>query len=109
MSQNDTATSIPTLAQIAVAKKGVIKGSRVLTFIASWAIAEEALGHPPSIEEYAEWWKESRSTVYREQARFRECFPHEATPQRIVDLLKAQRSSWKAQGVKGLGQVRLAL
>lgn len=109
MSQSDT-TGLPrSLAQIAIGKKGVIKGSRVLAFILCWGIAEEALGHPPTVEEYADWWKESRSTAFREQARFRECFPQETTPQRIVDLLQAQRVDWKTKGVNGLGQMRLAL
>ena len=109
MSRTDTPGLPRTLAQVAIEKKGVIKGSRVLAFILCWGIAEEALGHPPTVEEYADWWKESRSTAYREQARFRECFPTEATPQRIVNMLQAQRADWKAKGVGGLGQVRLAL
>lgn len=99
----------PSLLQIAHKRMGFLKGTRVVAFIVSWAVAEEALGHPPSLEEYADWWKESRSTAFREQARFRECFPGEETPQRIVDLLTAQRENWYRQGVGGAGNMRIAL
>lgn len=99
----------PSLAQIVMGRMGVLQGGRVMTFILCWAIAEEAIGHVPTVEEYADWWKESRATAYREQARFRQCFPEESTPQRIVDLLKEQRTDWRRRGVNGLGQVQLAL
>src|SRR3954465_969741 len=98
----------PSLLKVAVSRVGTVKGARVVAFILCWAIADDALGHPPTLEEYAEWWNESRATAFREQARFRECFPDEATPQRIVDLLTQQRAEWRQGGVQGLGRVQLA-
>src|SRR5437764_14606153 len=100
--------SQPSLAKIIIGRVVLMKGGRVLAFILAWSVAEEALGYPPTLEEYAEWWNESRATAFREQARFRECFPDEATPQRIVDLLKQQRAEWRQGGVQGLGRVQLA-
>ena len=73
-----------------------------------WAIAEEALGHPPTLDDYADWWHESRSTVFREQARFREAFPSETTPQRIADELKRQEGdTWFKRGVSGCARLAL--
>lgn len=97
-----------TLQHLAAKRVGQIKGGKVVAFIVMWAIAEEALGHPPTLEEYAEWWRESRSTVFREQARFREAFPGETTPQRLVDLLKAQEGeTWFKRGVTGCARLAL--
>jgi hypothetical protein len=63
---------------------GFVKAMKVLTFVAAWGIATESLGHPPvSVEEYADWWKESYPTAYREQKLFREALPGETTPERI--------------------------
>jgi hypothetical protein len=57
------------------------------------------LGYPPTIEEYADWWGTSRSTAFREQARFRDAFPDETTPERVVQLLFAQDEKWYRSGV----------
>jgi hypothetical protein len=56
---------------------------------------EAQLGHPPTVEEYADWWKESRATAYREQQLFRETFPGMETPDLLLDHMKRQ----------GLGEV----
>jgi hypothetical protein len=101
-------SSRPTLQQLASARVGQTKGAKVVAFIVMWAIAEEALGHPPTLEEYAEWWRESRSTAFRLQARFREAFPTEATPQRIVDLLRQEEGpSWFKLGVSKCARLAL--
>jgi hypothetical protein len=87
---------------------GQVKGAKVVAFIVMWAIAEEALGHSPTLDDYAEWWRESRSTVFREQARFREAFPGESTPQRLVDHLKQQEgATWFKRGVTGCARLAL--
>ncbi len=88
--------------EICAARKGVLKGARVCTFIACWCIASQALGRAITLEEYAEWWKESERTVYRHQAEFREVFPHLSTPQAIADHAMA-RSEAMSRGVKGVG------
>jgi hypothetical protein len=98
----------PTLQQLAARHVGKVKGARVVAFIVMWAIAEDALDHPPTLEEYAEWWHESRSTVFREQARFREAFPGETTPQRLVDVLKAEEGrAWFKRGVSACSKLAL--
>lgn len=90
----------PTLQQLAAANVGQIAGAKVVAFIVQWAIAQEALGHPLTLDEYGDWWNASRSTVFREQARFREAFPSETTPQRLVDLLgREEGSTWFKRGV----------
>jgi hypothetical protein len=97
-----------TLQQLAAARVGQVKGAKVVAFIVMWAIAEEALGHPPTLDEYSEWWHESRSTAFREQARFRDAFPAEATPQGLVDSLKEQEGpTWFKRGVSGCARLAL--
>jgi hypothetical protein len=96
-----------TLLEVAVARGGLVKGPRAVSMVVGWVVAEEMLGHPPTLEEYAEWWKMSRATAFREQAAFRQCFPEETTPQRIADLVKARRDEWGRGGVKGLGALMI--
>ena len=51
-----------------------------------WAATRDTLiGHDPSVDEDAEWWKESRRTAFREQAVFREAFPMLDSPAAIYD------------------------
>jgi hypothetical protein len=98
----------PTLQQLAAKRVGKTSGARVVAFIVQWAIAEEAVGHPLTLEAYADWWHASRSTVFREQARFREAFPGEATPQRLVDLLRAEEgATWFKRGVSACARTAL--
>jgi hypothetical protein len=98
----------PTLQQLAAVRVGQIAGARVVAFIVQWAIAVEAVGHSLTLEEYADWWHASRSTVFREQARFREAFPDETTPQRLVDLLgQEEGETWFKRGVSGCARTAL--
>lgn len=98
----------PTLQQLAAANVGQIAGAKVVAFIVQWGIACEALGHSLTLEDYADWWHASRSTVFREQARFREAFPGETTPQRLVDLLKQEEGeTWFKRGVSGCARTAL--
>ena len=94
-----------TLIEIAVARHGFRRGMTVVSFVVAWGIARELWaedhpGDPFTIEEYATWWKISRSTAYREQAWFREAFPNEVTPDRFTDLALSQRIQ--------VGKLRLA-
>jgi hypothetical protein len=58
-----------------------------------------------TLAEYADWWRESHGASYRTQANFREAFPGETTPDRLLDLAAAQ---WDARtGLSGLGDVRI--
>ena len=93
-----------TLQEFAAKNVGAIKSARVIAFVLSWGIAAEAVGHPLTLEEYADWWKDSRSTAFREQALFREAFPGEKTPQRIVELLSERGTKWYRGGVKSVAR-----
>lgn len=65
----------PTWLEIAVHNGGFRKATKALVWAHQWAVVREALGHDPSVDEVAEWWKAPRRTAFREQAAFRDCFP----------------------------------
>jgi hypothetical protein len=96
------------LLTIAARQIGLRRAFRVLTFMAAWDRARRALDKRPiTLEEYRAWWRENERTAYREQALFREAFPSETTPDRLLDLAYEQ---WiERQGVPGLGAVRIVL
>jgi hypothetical protein len=94
-----------TIAETCIARGGVMKGARVQAFITSWTIASQAMGKPITLDEYAEWWREPRSTAYRHQARFREVFPELQTPQPIANAAILRASEWQARGVPGIGRL----
>ncbi len=80
-----------------------MKGARVGSFIACWAIASHAIGHEITLEEYRDWWAEPERTAFRHQANFRAMFPGIANPQPLADVLIAAYDERMAQqGVKGL-------
>lgn len=93
------------LAEAAIGKLGVVKGARVLSFMLAWAQTMDAIGHPPTVGEHAEFWHQHERTVYRDLARFRDCFEHEVNPTRLMTL--AANAYEHERGVKGLGEVRL--
>lgn len=79
--------------EIAYAGTGsMLKAARVVAFIQAWGIVRLDLGREPTVEEYAEWWRESRATVYRHQALFRQCFTRCQTPAPVLDLLERARA-----------------
>jgi len=99
-----------TLLQVAVAKHGLRKGYSVVSFILAWAIVCESLGRPITLDDYAEWWRVSESTAFREQQRFRLTFEELATPQPIVEAMQAQAGERLARrGVKDVGAFPVAL
>jgi hypothetical protein len=59
---------------IAIAVGGLRKGMRVSMYIAQWTIAQQQIGRVPTVEEAADWWKESHRTWWRRQAEFLEIF-----------------------------------
>ena len=79
-----------TILQRCVAKGGVMKGTRVMTFVALWSIAEREEGRELTIEEYLRWSREPRRTVYRRQAEFREVFPEFRTPHPLALVVADQ-------------------
>lgn len=101
------ATGEPLLT-IAARAVGLRRAVRVLTFMAAWDRARRATRKQSlTLQEYAEWWRETERTAYREQALFREAFPGELTPDHLLDLAEGQ---WvERHGLKGLGRVTVAL
>jgi hypothetical protein len=69
-----------------IRRAGLRKGMRVAGFVAQWARSQRELGAGRSVDDHADWWKESRTTWFRRQAEFRVAFPEHATPD---DLLPA--------------------
>ncbi len=74
-----------TWMEVAVANAGIRKGLSALGWAYSWAVARQSIGHDPSVEEVADWWRQSHRTAYRNQAAFRKAFPTLETPFRIFE------------------------
>lgn len=69
---------------------GVMKGSRVGSYIVLWALASQELGREPTMEEFITWSREPRRTVFRWQAEFRAVFPEWPTPQPVAAEVSAE-------------------
>jgi hypothetical protein len=80
--------------EVAIAKGGYRKGFRVVMYIEQWTIAQRALGHEPTVEEAAAWWKEPRRTWFHRQAEFREIFDLAETPAPIAAAAIAAADEW---------------
>lgn len=63
------------ILQAFVAAGGMRKAFRAATYLASWGPLYEQLGRVPTVEEYCEFWKQSRATTFRESQAFNECSP----------------------------------
>lgn len=85
------------------------KGMRTAAAVVQWTIAQQDLGHEPTVEEVAAWWKESRATWFRRQADFRELFPDQETPSAIAANLIAQMERNGRKATKGEEGTLLAL
>ncbi len=68
-----------------MSRVGILGARSALLWAIVWNVARQSLGHEPTVEEVAEWWKSSVRTAYREQARFREAFPELDSPAAIFD------------------------
>lgn len=60
---------------------------RIMVLIQQWDHLADDLGRPPSVEEYAARWGVPVSSAYRLFAEFRDTFPTELDPGRLVGLL----------------------
>jgi hypothetical protein len=102
----------PTVASVALLNAGFSDGMTGLVMVASWLIAREELGRwPVNVEEYADHWKMSGASAYRELRMFKRCFPgfdsvtdfcvtnrlripgvarHDADPTMVVDWLMGE-------------------
>jgi hypothetical protein len=64
---------------------------KALKFAIGWGLSTAWLGREPdSIEEYAKEVGESRATAFRYQQAFREAFPEEDSPLRMLEASGAQ-------------------
>ena len=59
--------------------------SRQLAFLHEWEYLADRLGHSPAPKEYAERWNMPVSTAYDLLAEFRQLFPTERDPARLID------------------------
>ena len=81
-----------TWLELATHNVGVRKAVTATNWAYCWAVAREAIGHEPTVEEVCEWWNMSRRTAFREQAIFREAFPTLETPARIYESPEAREA-----------------
>lgn len=79
-----------TWMEVAVSNAGIRKGISALGWAYAWAVARQSIGHDPSVDEVADWWRQSRRTAYRNQAAFRKAFPTLETPSRIFEQPEIQ-------------------
>ncbi len=100
------------MLEFARRRVGVRRGASAVAFATSWAVAEQSLGHvlgagqtTAAIVEYREYWKEADRTTWRNLERFREAFPGEDTPARLLHLLAdardAKRQDTRTAGIAG--------
>lgn len=73
---------------LCVNKGGYRRGRKTAQFIAEWELAVRSIGREISAEEYAEWWKEGRSTSFRKLAEFRALFPELGEHGKPDDLMR---------------------
>jgi len=73
-----------TWMEISVKHAGFRGAGTALKWAYSWAYAREALGHDPTVDEVADWWRMSRRTAFRAQATFREAFPDLDSPAQLT-------------------------
>ena len=69
---------------VTIQRAGLRKASSIGAFIIAWLTVHHELGERPTVEQYADWWKVSRATAYREQAEFREVWPEFLTPSDVA-------------------------
>lgn len=75
------------------------RGARIAEFVITWTVATDALGHEPTVEQVAEWWRERHTrTLYRRLHDFRAAFPEfgaDAYPTVFAPALLADRDELK--------------
>lgn len=63
-----------------IARGGLKKALRAMSFAVAWLIVQEELGREPTQAEYSDWWNQSERTTYREMAAWRDCLGEFRTP-----------------------------
>jgi hypothetical protein len=63
------------------------RAKRLAIFLQQWDHQADELGRGPTVKEYAVEWRESESGTYRLLGEFREVFPTERDPSRVLGML----------------------
>jgi hypothetical protein len=88
------------LAVVVVEKVGWRTGLRAVTYLAAWGLAADALGHPVSVKEYAEYWHQSLALSYKEREAFGSVWPDLVeSPEVIWDRIKSQVKNRSSKAV----------
>jgi hypothetical protein len=88
------------LAVVVVEKVGWRTGLRAVTYLAAWGLCADALGHSPSVKEYAEYWHQSLAMSYKEREGFGAVWPELIdTPEVLWDQIKRQVKSRSSKAV----------
>jgi hypothetical protein len=83
----------PTVLEVCVGQVGLIRGTRVISDLAWWALAMSRAGDdwPEGVTERVRLFREagiySEATGWRRLSAFRECFPNEVDPTRLCRAL----------------------
>lgn len=84
---------------------------RAAGFVTAWSWVTQTLGHEPTMYEYAEYWRSSLATAYREQEAFKKITGLD-TPAEIVAAAEAAgyempgRRDEMPEAVEGLALLR---
>lgn len=98
------------LLALAIERRGVLRGAAAIAFMAQWAQARDAAEEwptdlSPQVRAYARHWRVSERTAWREISRFREVWPEEESPSRLLDQVAGR---WERNaGIAALGAVVL--
>lgn len=84
-----------TWLEVAIKNAGLRKAITGMSWAYVWGVTREALGHDPSVDEVAEWWRHSRRTAFRDQSAFKAAFPMLESPAPIVDQPESLESCRK--------------
>ncbi len=78
-----------TLIELCVDRAGFRRGAKVMAFVVAWGRVRDDLGHTPTVEQYAAWWKQPIRSAYEEQEKFRVAFPELSTPDPLLDAMRS--------------------
>lgn len=93
----------PRTFEVIVQRVGFKRASDVLLFAVQWGMVCAELGRDPeNIEEYADWWKMSRATAFREQQRWRDALPEFSTPTEFFEAAGMDATRPKSITLDGL-------
>lgn len=86
----------PTVAEVMIRRGGLRNMFKAMTYVASWSIARDAIGHDPTWREYGEFWKQSEGKTRKEVVAFRACVPEGVTVAQLLDSARPAGSDREA-------------